>query len=101
MNRVPRNVFYGNNETSPAAATPLKFHLAEVAGLVPPYGPRHQVRTSIGYPYNRRPDPPGGHVSLLGPPRRLFNPLTPVDTGSPGAHLLDEFLVNINRDDFA
>lgn len=99
MNRVPRSVLYGANETSPAAAAPPGFRLPEVTGPVPVYGPRRQVRMTAEFPSNRRPDPPGGHVSLLGSPRRLFNPLSPLDTGSPGAHLMDEFPVNFNRDD--
>ena len=59
------------------------------------------ARMSAGFPRTQRPAPPGGQVSLLGSPRPLISPLNPIDTGSPGAHLLNEFPVNFNRDDYA
>ena len=100
-NRVPRNVLYGNNEISPAAAAPPRYRLPEVAGFVPPFVPRCQARMSAGFPRTQQLAPPGGQVSLLGSPKRLISPLDPIDTGSPEAHLLSEFPVNFNRDLYA
>lgn len=101
MNRVPRNVLYGDNETSPAAAAPPLYRLPEVAGCVPVYGQVRQARMTTGFPRTLRTAPPGGHQPLLGSPRRLISPLDPIDTGSLGAHLLNEFPVNFNRDLYA
>ena len=100
MNRVPRNVLYGNNVNSPAAAAPPHYRFPEVAGFVPHYGPQRQVRMCAGFPRTQHPNPPGGQVSLLGPPTRLISPVNPIDTGSPEAHLLNEFPLNFNSDDF-
>lgn len=100
MNRVPRNVLYGNNEISPAATAPPGFQLPEVAGLVAILGQCRQARMSAGFPRTQRPAPSGGHHLLLGSPTRLISPLNPIDTGSPEAHLLNEFLVNFNRNDY-
>ena len=101
MNRVPRNMLYGNNEVSPAAVAPPDFRFPEVAGLVPAYGQCRQARMTADFPRTLRTAPPGGHHLLLGSPRRLISPLDPIDTGSPEAHLLREFPVNFNRDLYA
>ena len=101
MNRVPRNVLYGDNIVSPAAVAPPEFRLPEVAGLVPEYGQCRQARMTSGFSRTLRTAPPGGHRRLLGSPRRLVSPLDPTDTGSPEAHMLSEFPVNFNRDLYA
>ena len=101
MNRVPRNVLYGNNEVSQAAVAPPDFRFPEVAGLVPAYGQCRQARMTADFPRTLRTAPPGGHHLLLGSPRRLISPLDSTDTGSPEAHLLREFPVNFNRDLYA
>lgn len=59
MNRVPRNVLYGDNETSPAAAPPPLYRLSDVAGVVPNYGQRRQARMSASFPCAQWPAPPG------------------------------------------
>lgn len=101
MRRIPLNMLYGDNKTSPAGVAPPEYHLLEVMGLTLTYGPQHQARISAaGFPCTQRLAPPRGHVSLLGPPRRLINSLDPLDTRSPRYHLLDEFPMNFNRDNF-
>ena len=99
-NRVPRNVLYGNNEIPPAAIVPQGLRLPEVPGLVPVLGQCRQARMSAGFPRTQRPTHSGGHHLLLGSPTRLISPRDPIDTGSPEAHLLNEFPVNFNRDNY-
>lgn len=97
MGIIDRHVVYGANEISPYASAPPMYRLPEVPGHVPNYGTRRQVRMSVGFARTRRMEPAGGHVIEQGSPLRLPNFGDPDYTGSPEAHLLDEFPVNFDR----
>ena len=66
MNCVPRNVLYGNNVISPAAAAPPDYRLPEVAGFVPSFGQRCQAWMSAGFPRTHLTNEPQVNPCLWG-----------------------------------
>ena len=66
---VGRNLLSGANRVSPYASAPPEYRLPEVENQA--------INEWL--------------------PLRLINPEDPEDIGSPGYHLLDEFLVNFDR----
>lgn len=69
MRLIHPDVLYGANMISPYLSTPPEYRLPVV----------------------------GGHINSIGSPLRLPNLGYPVDTGSPGCHLLNEFPMNFDR----
>lgn len=73
MGLIHHDVLYGVNVVSPYISAPPKYHLPEVRGRVPNYGPRRQAHMSVGFSHAQRLEPAEGHVIDIGSPLYLTN----------------------------